>query len=89
MSQSSTLATSTTPLRLAITPTAAPRMVHDQHRCVSCGACVAHCAVAALVVDSAYRVTFSASACRGCTLCLPACAYGALALALPGTEQHS
>ena len=85
MSQTSTLLTSAIAPRRPLVARAATS--HDSELCVSCGACLAHCGVAALAVDSDYRVTFSASVCRGCALCIPACAYGALALTIPAEEQ--
>lgn len=49
------------------------RIIRDEERCVSCGACTAVCPTAALYMDENWKLVFDAEKCVGCKLCISAC----------------
>ena len=54
-------------------------LVNEQ--CVSCGACIPHCPVAALIVDPVtYEVSLDDDRCIACEICVRVCPYHALEL---------
>jgi ferredoxin len=58
-------------------------IVRKEDRCVHCGACVAICPSAALVLNTTnWEVEFFADKCVACELCVKACPYAAMEVRL-------
>jgi len=56
-----------------------PKIIQkDDKLCIDCGACVVHCPVGALSVDSEYKIILDENECIGCKNCAKVCPVNAI-----------
>jgi len=56
-----------------------PKIIQkDDEKCIDCGACVVHCPVGALSVDSEFKILLDEEECIGCKNCAKICPVNAI-----------